>query len=226
MSASLSPRGVWTSTIGLKVAMAVSGVLMVGFVLQHMLGNFQVYSGQQAFNEYAAFMQSLGGLKWAARFGLLGVLAVHIASAVILARRNAAARPQPYANLRTQKTTSYAKTMLLSGWVIAAYIAYHLAHFTVEVVDYQDLTDSGLRDVYTNFVRSFSNPRIAVTYIVANVALAFHLSHAVSSIFRTLGLAQGRFRAPLAKVGPAIGLVLGLGNVSMPLACLLGIISV
>ncbi len=226
MSAPLSSRGVWTSTIGLKVVMAVSGLLMVGFVLQHLLGNLQVFSGQQAFNEYAAFMQGLGGIKWAARLGLIAVLVVHVLAAVELDRRNKAARPQRYAELRSQRTKPYAKMMLLTGWVVLAYLAYHIAHFTLEVVDYQPATDAaGLRDIYTNFVRSFSDPRIVTTYVVANVALAFHLAHAVSSTFRTLGLARGRFRAPLAAVGPAIGLVVGLGNVSMPVACLLGIIS-
>ncbi len=225
MSASNSPR-VLRSTIGLKVAMALSGVLLFGFVLQHMFGNLQVFAGREAYNAYAHFMQGLGGIKWAARLGLVGVLALHVYAAIELSSRNRAARPRRYDVVKTQVSTLYSRTMLLSGLVVLAYLAYHLAHFTLEVVHYEPLFDEqGRRDVYVNFVRSFQDPVIALTYCVANVALALHLAHALSSMLRTLGLAQGRFKVPLSRVGPAFGLLIGAGNLAMPLACLLGVIS-
>lgn len=225
MRAPSSHRQLWRSTVGLKIGMAVTGLLLLLFVLQHLVGNLKVFGGQDAFNSYAEFMQSLGVIKWGARLGLLAVLAVHVAIALKLRGRNAAARPSPYAVRRPRASKWYGRTMMVSGLVVLAYLGYHIAHFTLEVVDYQHLVDAaGRRDIYTNFVRSLSNPLIGGFYILGNVALAFHLAHGASSMFRTLGLSQGRFKGALEQVGPAMGLVMGAGNVSMPLACLLGII--
>lgn len=225
MSASSTLRQAYRSTVGLKIVMAVSGLLLLLFVLQHLVGNLKVFSGQAAFNSYAEFMQSLGLIKWGARFGLLGLLAVHVAVAIKLRARNAAARPSPYAVKRSQASTWYGRTMIVSGVLVLVYLVYHIAHFTGEVVNYQHLVDAaGRRDIYTNFVRSLSNPVIGGFYIAGNIALAFHLGHGASSMLRTLGWSQGRFRPALERVGPVLGLLVGVGNVSMPLACLVGII--
>lgn len=225
MSASSTLRQAYRSTVGLKIVMAVTGLLLLLFVLQHLVGNLKVFGGQDAFNSYAEFMQGLGLIKWGARFGLLGLLAVHVASALKLRARNAAARPSRYAVSKPQASTWYGRTMMVSGVLVLVYLTYHIAHFTGEVVNYQHLVDAaGRRDIYTNFVRSLGNPAIASLYIAGNVALAFHLGHGASSMLRTLGWSQGRFRPALEKVGPALGLLVGAGNVSMPLACLLGII--
>lgn len=225
----MARAAIWTSSIGLKVAMAVSGLGLVGFVLFHMLGNLQLFAGRDAFNSYAHFMQSLGGLLWVARLGLLGMLVMHVGAALTLIRRNAAARPQRYASLRVRRTTPYARTMTYTGVVVLAYIAYHLAHLTLGMAhpEYFDAVDElGRRDVYTNLVISFSNPAIAVTYVLANLAVAAHLAHATSSMFRTLGISVGRLKAPLAAVGPAIGLAVALGNTALPLSCWLGVVTV
>lgn len=225
MSAANSISRIWTSTIGLKFLMAVTGVAMVGFVLQHMAGHLQVFAGQQAYNDYAAFMQGLGMIKWGARAGLVAVVVVHIACAVKLTQRNMAARPSRYEALKAQRSTPWGRSMILTGWVILAFILFHLAHFTFEVVLWDDLVDAqGRRDVYTNFVRSFQNPVVTLTYLLCVVAVSLHLSHAVSSMFRTLGLATGRFKEPLHKVGPAIAAVAGVGFAIVPLACLLGLV--
>lgn len=226
MSAPLSPVKPWNSTIGLKLLMAVTGLMMVGFVAFHMVGHLQMFQGRTAYNDYAAFMQGLGGVKWLARLGLLGVIAVHVGCAVTLTMRNQHARPNRYAVLRAQRTTLAGRTMLLSGWVVVAFVVFHILHFTAEVVAYEPILDElERRDVYTNFVRSFQNPLLLGIYLVAVAAVSMHLSHSVSSTFRTLGLATGRFKAPLAKVGPAVGLVTGLGFAVVPVACMLRIIS-
>lgn len=209
--------------------MAVSGVALVGFVLGHMAGNLQIFAGRQTYNAYAHFMQGLGGALWAVRMSLLAVLVVHVGAAVVLSRRNAAARPQRYAVERSARTTPYAKTMLYSGFVVLAYIAYHLAHFTVGIAHpehFNTFDALGQRDVYTNFVLSFSNPVIVAITVVANLAVAAHLAHATSSMFRTLGISVGRLKAPLAAVGPIVGLTVGIGNLAMPLACYFGVITV
>ena len=216
----------WRSTIGLKVIMAASGAGLVLFVLQHMVGNLQVFAGPDVYNDYAAFMQGLGAIKWGARGLLLVALVLHVASAVALSRRNRAARPQAYSGgLATKATSVHARWMLGSGLVVLTYLAYHIAHFTLGVVhsEHFGAIDSlGRHDVYDNFVLSFQNPVITTLYCVANVALASHLAHAVTSTFRTLGISQARLKSPLAKVGPAIGVTVAAGNLAMPLACLLG----
>lgn len=218
----------WRTTIGLKVIMAASGAGLVLFVLQHMVGNLQVFAGPDVFNDYAAFMQSLGGVKWGARILLLAALVLHVASAAALSRRNAAARERAYAGgLATRVTSVHARYMLGSGVVVLAYLAYHIAHFTLGVVHpehFGAIDSQGRHDVYDNFVLSFQNPVITTLYCVANLALASHLSHAVTSTFRTLGLSQGRTKAALSRVGPAIGITVAIGNLAMPLAALLGVL--
>lgn len=226
MSAPHSSPPAWSSTIGLKLLMAATGLAMVGFVVFHMAGHLQMFSGRAAYNDYAEFMQDLGGIKWGARLGLLAVIGVHIACALKLTARNMAARPSRYEALVAQRSTPWGRSMLLTGWLVVAFLLFHLAHFTGEVVLYDpSLMEAGRRDVYTNFVRSFENPWVTLGYLLAVVAVSMHLSHAVSSMLRTLGLARGRFREPLYKVGPAIALVTGLGFALVPLCCLLGIIS-
>lgn len=225
MSASNSSRNPWTSTVGLKLVMAITGLAMVGFVLVHMAGHLQMFQGREAYNDYAEFMQGLGGIKWLARLGLLAVIGVHIACAVRLTARNMAARPSRYAALRAQRSTPWGRSMILTGWVVVAFLLFHLAHFTGEVVLYDaSLMEGGRRDVFTNFVRSFENPLVTITYLVSVVAVCLHLSHAIGSMFRTLGLAQGRFKEPIEKIGPAVAIVTGLGFAIVPIACLLGLV--
>lgn len=224
-----SRRTLWTSTIGLKIIMAVSGLGLVGFVLFHMLGHWQVLTGgRDKYNAYAHFMYGLGGFLWVARGGLLGILAAHVASAVVLKQRNDAARPHAYVVHTYRATTPFARAMLVSGVAVLAFVAYHLAHFTLGLAHpehFSALDGEGRRDVYGNFVYSFQHPLVFGLYAIAMVLLAMHLSHACTSIFRTLGLAHGRFRAPLAKVGPAVALVTAIGFLVPPLACLLRLVS-
>ena len=220
-----------TSTISLKIVMAVTGLLGAGFVLFHMAGNLQVFLGREAYNDYAEFMQGLGPAKWAARLGLLTILGLHVGSAVMLVQRNAAARPEAYMGLKQQRTSLAAMYMAELGIVLLLFIAYHLAHFTLGFIhagygyELVEATDAGTRrDLYTHFINSFQEPSIAILYVVANIALAAHLAHGVTSMFKTVGLAAGRWKIPFEVIGPAYGLIVGLGNISMPLAVWTGLI--
>lgn len=226
-----SSRGpLWSSTIGLKVVMALTGLAMVGFLLGHMAGHIQVFAGRDAYNAYAKFLQSLGGLLWVARFGLLGAIGLHVFSALKLNARNQDARPEPYAVKTNRATTPYAISMLYSGYTILAFVGYHIAHFTLGVVHSpiatygpaNDLT----HDVFAKYVTDFQNPVIFLLYAAAMVGIAMHLSHAVSSMFRTLGVMRGKYREPLSKVGPVVGYVTAIGFLIPPAACLLGIVTV
>ena len=215
------------STVSLKIAMAISGAALVGFTVQHMFGHLIMFQGQGAYNDYAEFMQGLGGIKWGARFGLLGLVGLHIAAALLLKNRNTEARPVEYEYaLKNRRTTLAAKTMIYGGAAIFFFLIYHIAHFTLFAVDAPaELFDAaGRRDIYTVFVESFSNVRILVTYLVAVTFLAMHLSHGVQSMFKTLGLAKGHFRKPIEMIGPAVGTFLWLGYIAPPMACFLHII--
>jgi succinate dehydrogenase / fumarate reductase cytochrome b subunit len=224
-----------TSTLSLKIAMAVTGMLGAGFVLFHMAGNLQVFLGRDAYNAYAEFMQGLGALKWLARGGLLTILVVHVATSVMLVQRNQAARQERYAGLKQRETSLAALYMAELGFVLLLFIIYHIAHFTLGVVhsdfggiDYfalEQTTDAGVRrDLYTHFIHSFRQPAIAIIYIVASIALAAHLAHGATSMFKTVGLTVGRWKVPFEVVGPAFGVIVGLGNISMPLAVWAGFI--
>lgn len=226
-----------TSTISLKIVMMVTGILGAGFVLGHMLGNLQVFLGRDAYNDYAEFMQGLGGLLWIARGGLLTILVLHVAASVTLFRRNAAARPERYAGLQQRKTNLAALYMAELGIVLLLFIIYHIAHFTMGVVsvdfggvnyfELQQMTDAGSRrDLYSHFIISFQSPAVAILYIIASIALAAHLAHGVTSAFKTAGIAIGRWKPPFEVLGPAFGVIVGLGNISMPLAVWAGFIGI
>lgn len=224
------------STLSLKIVMALTGLGGALFVLVHMAGNLQMFLGRDAYNEYAAFMQGLGAIKWVARLGLLGILTAHVGAAVLLVQRNQRARPERYAELRPRRTSLPALYMAELGVVLLFFIIYHIAHFTLGEVhsvfsgeDYaalQQVTEAGVvrRDLYSHVVMSFQQPLIASTYIVASIALAMHLSHGATSMFKSIGLGVGRWQVPFEVVGPAFGVIVGLGNISMPLAVWAGFI--
>jgi succinate dehydrogenase / fumarate reductase cytochrome b subunit len=210
--------------------MALTGLVLIGFLVGHMAGHLQIFAGRDAYNAYAHFLQSLGGGLWMMRLGLLGALVVHVMSAMTLNARNKAARPQAYAVKTNKATTPYATSMVFSGITILAFVGYHIAHFTLNVVHTPIQTigsgDEAVRNIYAAYVTDFQNPVIFVLYAVAMVGIAMHLAHAVSSMFRTLGLMHGKYREPLTKVGPLVGYVTGIGFIIPPLACLLGMVSV
>ena len=215
------------SSIGAKVVMGVTGAMLVGFVIMHMLGNLQVFLGQDALNAYAKSLHDLGGLLWVARLGLIGAVLLHIASGLRLASLNSAARPVAYANETTVQASFASRYMRMSGLVLLAFIAYHLAHFTLGLThpDHKALTDSmGRPDVYSMLILGFKQPSVALSYVVAMVLLWFHLNHGASSLFKSLGLRHPKYNSMLDMVGPAVATLVVAGNIAMPLAVLTGVI--
>ena len=215
------------SSIGAKVVMGVTGLMLIGFVIIHMLGNLQVFLGQEALNSYAKALHDLGGLLWVARFGLIGAVVLHIASGLRLASLNRAARPVRYAYQTTVKATFASRYMRMSGIVVLAFIVYHLAHFTLGIThpEHKALVDSlGRPDVYSMVILGFQQPLISISYIIAMVLLWFHLNHGASSLFKSLGLRHPKYNSMIDKAGPAIATLVVGGNIIMPLAILAGII--
>jgi succinate dehydrogenase / fumarate reductase cytochrome b subunit len=209
------------SSIGAKQIMAVTGLGMVLFALVHMLGHLGMFSGREAYNSYAAFLQGLGALKWLLRGGLVAILVLHVASAVVLVRANAAARPQKYAVQRYTRTSVAARTMALTGMVTLAFIIYHLIHFTLGWIqpEYFHVPDGkGRPDAYGMFVMGFRSVPILVSYLVAVALLCLHLAHGASSWLQTLGWKHPKYDRVLDKVGPVLAAVLIVGYLAPPLA--------
>ena len=211
--------------------MASSGCGLFLFVLGHLLGNLQIFLGSEALNRYGHFLQSTPEILWPARLGLLALVGLHIWSAVKLSAENKAARPVGYANTPVAIAASYAsRTMLMSGLIIAAFIIYHLLHFTVqaEVVnlaqqDFKTLVDAqGRHDVYRMLVAGFSRPLVSGFYILAMALLSLHLSHGVSAMFQSVGLKNGAYTPLLNRFAAVAAALIFLGYVSIPVAVLLG----
>lgn len=219
------------TSVGRKMLVALTGLALLGFVLAHMLGNLQVFAGPDALNGYAAGLKSLGPILWAMRLGLLGVFVLHVALTLRLAAENKAARPARYAHDASVQATSAAKTMVMSGLLVLAFVIYHLAHFTWGWVQssnhalVETLTDGTTRhDVYSMVVLGFRQPLVAISYIVAMGLLCWHISHGVQSVFQTLGLANARTREGIRRTGYALAALIFVGNASMPLAVLLRLV--
>lgn len=215
----------FTTTVGTKFLVGLTGAVLVLFVIGHLLGNLQIYLGPDAVNDYAAFLKSKPGLLWAARLGLLGVLIVHIAGITKLTLANRAARPDAYAVKRPVKSTVYSRTMMMSGLILLAFIVYHLAHFTVGVVhpEYYRLVDSrGRHDVFSMMVLGFQNPLVSGAYIVSMGLLGMHLAHGIMSVFQTMGWNKPKLKPAIEAGGRMLALLIVLGNISIPLVCLLG----
>ncbi|MGB5704155.1 MAG: succinate dehydrogenase cytochrome b subunit [Polyangiales bacterium] len=204
------------TTVGKKVIMAVSGLILVGFTIGHLLGNLQLYLGPEAINGYAAKLHSMPPLIWSARLVLLFAVGVHIVSAFTLWTRNRQARGSRYKQRKDLATDYAARTMYWSGPILLLFIVYHLLHFTI--------LPAHPGDVYRNVVEGFQVPLIAGVYIVGNLALGFHIFHGIYSAFQSLGANHPRYNSYRRDLAIAICTVITLGNLSFPIAVLAGFI--
>jgi len=215
------------SSIGTKLVMAVSGLLLFLFVIAHVSGNLLVFLGPESANAYAQSLKDLGGLLWVARIGLLVVFIIHIASAVRLWRINKSARPNDYSELESMTTSISAKSMILSGSLVLVFVIYHLLHFTLHITnpEFGSLVDSqGRFDVYKMIVIGFSNVTVSIVYIVAMILLGLHLNHGISSLFQTLGIANYAENTTLKKVGSLLAFLISVGFISIPLSVIAGLL--
>jgi succinate dehydrogenase / fumarate reductase, cytochrome b subunit len=222
----------FTSSLGRKFLMAVSGALLFGFVIGHLLGNLQIFLGADAINAYGHFLQSKPGLVWSARLGLLALVLLHIWSAITLARENRAARPVQYASWNPTVASYASRTMVMSGVIIAAFIIYHLLHFTVQTeginftgTDFKALHDAqGRHDVYGMMVTGFGQPLVSMFYLVAMALLCLHLGHGLSAMFQSLGLKNKAYGPLIDKSATGVAWLVFLGYASIPLAVLVGVV--
>lgn len=210
----------WNSTIGKKWVMAVTGIGLVLFAIGHMAGNLQVFLGANAFNAYAHKLQSLGPLLWLARIGLFVMALLHIVSAIQLTAIAKAARPQDYVKRESQIATLASHSMRIGGIVLAAFLIFHILHFTTGQL-HPAFSKGG---AYGNVVLGFRSVGVALFYIVAMSFLGLHLYHGIWAGARTLGISKPHPMPMERKVALAVAVVVWAGFIIVPIAVMLGIV--
>ena len=214
----------YQTTIGKKAVMALSGLILFGFVIGHLLGNLQVYHGAYTFNSYANGLRNLPALLWIARFALIFAVLAHLRSAFELWSRNKAARPTPYARPPKDLATYYAaKTMYWTGPILLLFIAYHLAHLTGGWTG--GLYPYDPTNPYNNLVHGFQHWYISAIYILGNLALGTHLFHGIWSMFQSIGANHPRYNHWRRYLAVGAAILITAGNLSFPIAVMAGFVA-
>ncbi|MFN0110508.1 MAG: succinate dehydrogenase cytochrome b subunit [Blastocatellia bacterium] len=217
----------WQSSLGKKYVMAITGLMLFGFVVIHMIGNLQFFGRPTLINEYAESLKSKPPILWGARSVLLVAVALHIMAAIQLYLANRRARPVGYAGGKVVASTLANRTIIASGLIVFAFIVFHLAHFTIGWVDTDllKLTDSAQRhDVRAMMIAGFRNPLVSIFYVVSVGLLCLHLSHGVASIFQSLGLRSKKTEANLKKLALVAAIILFFGFCAIPVAVVTNLI--
>lgn len=215
----------YDSSIGKKILIALTGTVLVGFLLGHLIGNLLIFAGKNAINEYGHFLQTVGhGMGvWVARVVIFGSIILHVILTVQVTKRNRASREQKYGKEHTQVASKSSRMMIVSGLTILAFFVYHILHFTARKFNdydtYKTMLDGHeVHDVYRMVIAGFSWAPAAIFYIIAMVLLCSHLSHGVASMLQTLGLGNEKSRPLFEKIGKAYALLILVGNCSIPIA--------
>ena len=222
---------VWTlchSSIGRKIVVAVTGVILILFVIGHLLGNLQIFLGPEWINSYSQHLRDLGPLLWLVRGILLVTVILHIYFTILLAIENRRARPDHYRGQEHVKATWASRHMALTGLVVLAFIIFHLLHFTGHNFNARfpllKVDPLNRYDVYSMMVYGFQNVYVSAFYVVGLFLLTLHLTHGSSSFFQSLGLNNKRLTPRLALWGRILAWALFVGYTSIPVAVLLGFI--
>ena len=210
----------WQTAVGKKVAMAVTGAMLVLFLLSHAVSNFLVFINPQHLDDYGAWLRSFGPLLWVARLGLITAAGIHIAAAWQLTQMARLARPADYARHDLSASTYAARTMRWGGVLLLAFIVFHIMHLTLGVV-HPDFVEGA---VSQNLKRGLSVGPVAGFYALAMVALGLHFGHGIWSAFQTLGYNHPAWNRLRMVVAVCLALLVGGGLLSIPLAALLGLL--
>jgi len=210
----------WGNPIGKKALMSVTGIVLALYVLAHMLGNLQIFGGPGPINRYAALLHASPPLLWTARVILLAALLVHVVAGVQLWLDKRAARPVEYRELRPVVSSTASRTMIVSGLLILLFVVYHVLDLTIGVANpsYVEL------DPYHNVIASLGRAAAAIAYVVAMVALGFHLWHGLWSMSQSLGVASARLTPGVKRVAVFFATIIALGFISIPVAVLVGVL--
>lgn len=213
------------SSIGKKIVMAVTGIMLVGFVVGHMAGNMQLYlpahGGEHPLDAYGHFLRTMlhGAGIWIARGGLLVAALLHIWAAVTLTKMNMEARPVAYKEVKSQASTLASRSMRVSGFIVLSFLIFHLLHLTLgKIGPFEE------GKVFQNVVQGFQSPVISGFYILAMVCLFGHLRHGVWSMLQTLGLSHPSYNTLRDRLAFGVALLVVGANISFPLAVLAGFV--
>lgn len=215
----------YQSSIGKKIIVGVTGLIWVAYVLGHLIGNLQIFMGQDRINAYSQFLHSLGPLLWFVRIILIVALVTHVVATLQLAQQNRVAKSTKYAVEGYQRSTLASRTMVVTGLFVLCFIIYHVLHLTLHVThpQYRHLYDSlGRHDVYRMLILGFKKPLLSVFYILGVFFLGSHLSHGIGSVIQTLGLNNRKISESISRTGVVLGWLVFAGFAVIPIVVLLG----
>jgi succinate dehydrogenase / fumarate reductase cytochrome b subunit len=213
------------SSVGRKIIMAVTGIVLVSFVCVHLLGNSSLFFGADAINAYAQKLHSLGPFVWVFRLVMLAAFAIHIFFGIQLTLENKAATPEKNVQVKRLKTGFGAETMVISGLILLAFVVYHLLHFTVRVPGlgvYEMNEATQMVNIYTMVVAGFKSVLPVAAYVIAMVFLFLHVGHGFQSFFQTIGLSNDKSLPVMGLLSKLVAVVLLLGYISIPLLIVFG----
>jgi succinate dehydrogenase / fumarate reductase cytochrome b subunit len=221
----------WDSTIGKKFVMAITGIILFGYVVLHLWGNLKIFDGAKTINNWGVFLRVFGDpvfansqVLWIIRVFLGICLLLHIVAAYQLTRRDWASRPVGYAKWKSQESTYASRTMRWGGIFILLFIIYHVLDLTTGTLHPSNYAAFQEGQIYSNVVGDFRNWFIALIYVLAVSVLGLHLYHGIWSFFQTLGLNNSRSNRLWRNLATIVAIVLTIGNIAIPVSVLTGII--
>lgn len=211
----------YQASIGKKAVMAVTGVVLFGYLVGHLAGNLQVYLGQEQMDNYAAFLHSMPALLWGVRLLLLVCVVMHIVASIQLTRLKQEARPVGYVKKEEVGSSYASRTMMWSGPIIAAFVIYHILDLTIGAANTAQFREL---HAYENLVYSFRRIPVSAFYILAMLLLGTHLYHGLWSMFQSLGFSHPRYTPLLKRAAAWVAVILAAGFISIPIAVLTGLV--
>jgi len=208
--------------------MAITGMILFGYVLGHMIGNLQIFSPDpDQINRYAAFLHSSANIAplWAIRSILFAAVVLHIVAAIQLTKLKSDARPVGYIKKKDVPASYAARTMIWSGPIIAAFVIFHVLHLTVGAVMPLREVGVGQPDVRYNVISGFQNPAVSLFYILAMALLCIHLYHGLWSMLQSLGWVSARRSEAIKKGAAGFAILVCLGFAAVPIAVMAGLVS-
>ena len=218
---------IFTSSLGKKFLMALTGAGLFAFVIGHLVGNLQIFLGPESINRYGHFLQTTPEILWPARIGLLAFVIIHIWTSISLTLENRAARATAYEVKELVAASTASRTMIWSGLILFSFVCFHLAHYTLLIVhpEFRDLHDpQGQHDIYRMMVLGFSNCWVSGFYVLSIGLLCIHLSHGTGAMFQSLGLKNAAYECLIDRLSCIVATLIFLGYISIPVAVLVGVV--
>lgn len=217
--------------IAKKIAMAITGMVMLLYLMVHLLGNLMIFKGPSWINAYALTLRETGLLLWSLRVLMLASFLIHVTFAIQLTVKNSKARPIPYRSKKNLGSTLASRNMIWTGLIVALYIPYHIFNFTIPLINPEfsaerNIDPSGRPDVFKMVIMNFTRTTTIVIYTTALIAITLHLFHGIQSLFQTLGLNSEKTLPRIIKAGTIISVIIMIGFLSIPVAILTGLLGV